>query len=179
MSSVSATSTSSAHKCSSSICDREDAKFRCVKCKIAFYCNTTCQKNDWKARHKFECHPDNAKGAQNTGRVFFETFILPSDYPSASVPYVTTPLQTQHLATMLKFELSDEKASPPATKETIKKMGQEIFDEAKNNAYGDSQAGREALQGFHKLLLSRSRTHANHAEFFWNGVGDDEFMWQS
>merc|ERR1712080_803698 len=29
---------------------------KCARCKLAFYCGPTCQKNHWEAGHKEQCH---------------------------------------------------------------------------------------------------------------------------
>jgi hypothetical protein len=33
----------------------EESFARCTQCKLAFYCSRECQKEDWKARHKYLC----------------------------------------------------------------------------------------------------------------------------
>ena len=33
----------------------EDARMRCARCLESWYCNTTCQKQHWKAGHRTKC----------------------------------------------------------------------------------------------------------------------------
>lgn len=41
-------------------CSKENAKLRCSKCKLVYYCSNECQKQDWK-KHKLICNnnPEN------------------------------------------------------------------------------------------------------------------------
>ena len=36
-------------------CNKKDCKLACSKCKSHFYCSETCQKKDWKKKHKKAC----------------------------------------------------------------------------------------------------------------------------
>ena len=46
-------------KCSWCNIIRDNMK-KCSRCRRIYYCNTTCQRNDWK-NHKIECEPINKK----------------------------------------------------------------------------------------------------------------------
>lgn len=51
-------------------CKKEAPKKRCIKCHFIRYCDKTCQLNDWKGRHKFECN-----WLKNTKFIFDKDFI--------------------------------------------------------------------------------------------------------
>ena len=153
---------------------------RCGGCYGIFYCNQDHQKKHWST-HKPVCQiASGAASIQNaskrvTAATSMPVFRIPSAYPQASTPYVMTELAEHYLAVIKDYPPSNLKSRIQAWKP----MGQEIFDEAKENSGGDSQAGREALQGFSDKLKETHYEQAEDLRRAWNGVGDSNFTWQS
>ncbi len=120
----------------------------------------------------FTSAPDNIARAQ-AEELRFNLIKIPSGYLSPSVPYIDTPLQRQYLEQIKRFKHQEILGS---CENECKRMGQEIFDEAKK--IGGSQAGRVALQTFIGKLEPTHHLHFQYLEVAWGGVRDRNFTWQ-
>jgi hypothetical protein len=152
----------------------------CAGCYGILYCNQDHQKAHWP-KHKPVCQIASAAASiqsastRATAATSTLVFKIPSAYPQASTPYVMTKLAKDYLAVIKDYPPSNLKSRT----EAWKPIGQKIFDEAKENGGGDSQAGREALQGFSDKLKETHYQQSEDLRRAWNGVGDSNFTWQS
>ena len=50
------------YKCSA--CSKFDARVKCSRCKVCYYCDSNCQRIHWKGGHKKVCIQNTVEGAQ-------------------------------------------------------------------------------------------------------------------
>ncbi|KAF2735855.1 hypothetical protein EJ04DRAFT_522505 [Polyplosphaeria fusca] len=86
--------TSTCAVCQNSAASNRSPLLRCSRCRGAFYCNTTCQKADWKAHRKL-CRPrrtDSAHGSTPSTTSSTPTALSPSEYETSN--FAASPSST-------------------------------------------------------------------------------------
>lgn len=165
---------------------------RCARCKSEWYCAVSCQKKAWPA-HKNVCqiaaktekpvligeeapfaNPDFLK-------LYSEVFSI-SSTPSQA-PKLTHE-QLEDAQKLAAIESADSILDQGETEAYVKKLGQEFFDKYKEQAGGDSMAGKRAVQNICGWLASNpqesrseARKRKDHVEFAWDGIGDEKWRW--
>jgi hypothetical protein len=95
-------------------CGEEGAIRKCSGCKVAVYCNTECQKKDWKAQHKPECtnFRDNKQDGVCMPECFLSSLFIKEDLYRATVDrrwilFLTSDVDNFSLQVSIIYEMRE------------------------------------------------------------------------
>ena len=116
---------------------------------------------------------------------FYPPAMPSSSSSSASASASGASSQSQISAAFLEKQYVAELVSLPlhsilergVGEKDCKALGQEIFDEFKDRAGGDSSAGREAVDRICERLTKMRRLRKRYVERAWDGIGDSTWRW--
>ena len=158
---------------------------RCGRCKIEYYCNAVCQKSHWPT-HKKVCQqkkPEQKKdylSTHNQARSVFSFTSTPSSCPKL------TDEQIKDAQFLIDISPLDSILDKGKVEARCKQMGQAIFDKYKQQACGDSFAGKQAAQdicNWVRFNCNDGHLRKQYIEHAWGckgkerGIGDENWFW--
>lgn len=113
----------------------------------------------------------------------------PFQFPSAAVPVASTSsvpsrptTEAEYIQKLISITPLDSIIDRGEGEQSCKAIGQEIFDKYKEEAAGNSWAGKHAAVRICEAVISRAidgSLRKQYIERAWDGIGDDTWRWQA